>query len=92
MKSKICKNYTYRFKINLVTVFGDICLRCEENMAAVPQGAFAAKKIRKNEEKRKEYNCEEFIPGTQTVEKNSFSTEVGSIGSPISFSPQNVYN
>ncbi|KAJ8979209.1 hypothetical protein NQ317_011848 [Molorchus minor] len=138
MKSKICKNYTYRFKINLVTVFGDICLRCEENMAAVPQGAFAAKKIRKNEEKRKEYNFNvelnptnysskfmnsiwgqynrysvhnlkkimddnilpgrsankewEFIPGTQTVEKNSFSTEVGSIGSPISFSPQNVYN
>ncbi|KAJ8942033.1 hypothetical protein NQ318_002787 [Aromia moschata] len=32
------------------------CPLCSRNMSAVPQGAFAAKKVRKNEEKLKEYN------------------------------------
>lgn len=30
---------------------------CLLNMAAVPHGAFAAKKVRKNEERRKEFHC-----------------------------------
>lgn len=29
-------------------------------MAAVPQGAFATKKVRRNEEKRKEFHCKLF--------------------------------
>ncbi|XP_023017349.1 uncharacterized protein [Leptinotarsa decemlineata] len=47
--------------VKLATVFNETfdyyCLNCEqeENMAAVPQAAFAAKKIRQNEEKLKTF-------------------------------------
>ncbi|XP_018562185.1 uncharacterized protein LOC108904209 [Anoplophora glabripennis] len=118
-------------------LFYGFCPDCSLNMAAVPQGAFAAKKVRKNEEKRKEFHyTTELNPmnysskymnsiwgqynrysvhnlkkimddgvfamsvgkgkrstaATQPVEKPAISTDLGPVGSAISFSSNKIYN
>lgn len=47
---------SYLKKIQFVSVC-EQSLESNGDMAAVPQAAFAARKVRENEEKRKQFNC-----------------------------------
>ncbi|KAJ8915114.1 hypothetical protein NQ315_000366 [Exocentrus adspersus] len=54
--SKLTWMIAKSFPKNKESIVLEFCPACRLNMAAVPQGAFAAKKVRQNEGKRKDFN------------------------------------